>query len=403
MAENVFGIDSDPKDAPSWLQDPAPETTESDVDAAAEGSPDEESAPEAGTTSETPEQPENAFGIQLTEEELAAAQAAREAAESQVAPPDVEDDIETEQEVVERLYANKYKTPEDLERGYSERSDMWRRALEQARAEEALRIQVEQEKARYEEAFRQIIPTLEQAAAQNQQMHQWAKQYQEATGELPPGYTPPPVQQGPPAMGPTEVQRLMDERLAAERAAMQEQFSRQQEAASLAAAVDSFYETHPEVEPYGALDTEITDAKRYLETSDQWAGVRNPDGTYGIETDPTDPGTLEVLYEASRRPALLEVLKLRPEYFSSVQGLAIARRDASLIEGVPATTAPQVQNVPASRAGARAGQKLPFVESAQGVVPEEGGPDLNDPWERVKATGDGPKTASGKTSIFFQE
>jgi hypothetical protein len=81
--------------------------------------------------------------------------------------------------------------------------------------------------------------------------------------------------------------------------------------------------------------------------------------------------------------------------------LQIARRDASLIEGVPATTAPQVQNVPASRAGARAGQKLPFAESAQGSVPEEVGPDLNDPWERVKALD--PKTASGKTSIFFQE
>jgi hypothetical protein len=400
MPDNVFGIDSDPKDAPSWLQDEAPETTESDTDAAAEGSPDEESAPDVGTTDPTPEQPENAFGIELSPEELQAAQEAREAAEAAGEPVE---EPETEEQVVERLYANKYKTPEDLERGYSERSDMWRRALEQARAEEALRLQVEQEKQRYEEAFRQIIPTLEQAAAREQQIHQWAQQYQQATGELPPGYTPPPVQQGSPAMAPNDVQRLMDERLAAERAAMQEQFARQQEAAALSAAVNSFYEEHPEVEPYGALDTEITDAKTYLENSPEWGGVRNPDGSYGIETDPTDPGTLEVLYEAARRPALLEVLKLRPEYFSSVQGLALARRDASLIEGVPATTAPQVQNVPASRAGARAGQKLPFAESAQGVAPEETGPDMNDPWQRVLAAGDGKRTASGKTSIFFQE
>ena len=413
MPENVFGIDSDPKDVPAWLKDEEPSTTESDADDAAEGPPegqprDEqgrfaavESAPEANTDP-TPEleQPGNAFGVELSQEELAAAQAAREVAES--AEPDTDEvSAEADEEVIERLYANKYKTPEDLERGYSERSDMWRRALEQARSEEALRLQRDQEVQRYQEAFQQIIPTLEQAAARERQMHEWAQAYQRETGQLPEGYQPPPPQAGPPALQPNDVQRLMDDRLAQERAAGAEQYARQREAEALAQAVDGFYQVHPEVEPYGALDTEITDAKAFLENSQEWLSVRNPDGTYGIETDPTDAGTLEVLYEAARRPALLEVLKLRPEYFSSAQGLQIARRDASLIEGVPATTAPQVRNVPASRAGARAGQKLPFAESAQGSVPEETGPDMNDPWERVKALD--PKTASGKTSVFFQE
>jgi len=419
MAENVFGIDSDPKDAPSWLQDEEPSTTESDADAAAEGSPEgqprdeqgrfaaAESAPEAGTTSETPEpleQPENPFGVQLSQEELATAQAAREAAEVGTIVDQIEEQVEqaeADEEVVERLYANKYKTPEDLEKGYSERSDMWRRALEQARAEEGRRLQVESEKQRYEEAFNQIIPTLEQAAQRERQMREWAQMYQQETGQFPPGYQPPPVQQGPPALGTNDVQRLMDERLAQERMNISEQFARQREADSLSQAVNGFYQNHPEVEPYGALDTEITDAMAILNDSESWLSVRNPDGSYGIETDPSDPGTLEVLYEAAQRPALLEVLKLRPEYFSSAQGLQIARRDASLIEGVPPTTEPVVQNVPASRAGARAGQKLPFVESAAGAVPGEAGPDLNDPWERVKAID--PKTASGEKSIFFQE
>ena len=367
MPENVFGVGSDPQDNPAWLQAEGAETTESDADAAAEGSPDEESAPEAGTTETAPEpleQPENVFGVQLTQEELQVAHDARAAAEA--AGGEETEQAEADEEVVERLYANKYKTPEDLERGYSERSDMWRRALEQARAEEALRLQRDQEVQKYQEAFQQIIPTLEQAAQRERQMHEWAAQYQQETGQLPPGYQPPPVQQGPPALGQNDVQRLMDARLAEERSIMAGQFARQQEAAALSQAVNGFYQQHPEVDPGGALDTEITDAKSFLENSSEWSAVRNPDGSYGIETDPTDSGTLEVLYEAARRPALLEVLKLRPEYFSSTQGLQIARRDASLIEGVPATTAPQVQNVPASRAGARAGQKLPFAESEIG-------------------------------------
>lgn len=396
--ESVFGA---PLRRPSTEEEP---TTEETVEAATEGPP-AEAAPEV-TPEPAPDETQEASApnliVEVTPEELAQLQAAEPPATEQAAEGATQEQLE---EAAEYLYANKYKTVEDLERGYRERSDMWRRAMESRKAEEAERIRAEQQRAQYEQALRSAIPMLEQAAQREQQVRVWAEQYREQNGMYPEGYAPTAPAQGSPAgVSQMDVQRMLEERLATERAQMAADFQRQQEAAALERTVNEFYRDHPEVEPYGALDTEITDAMAVLNDSPAWVSVPNPDGSRGIVVDPTDRGSLDVLYEAVTRPALLEVLKLRPDYFTSEAGLQFARRDAALLEGVPATTAPQTATVPASRAGTRAGQKVPYSESAQGTVPQDQGPNMDDPWERIKAVDidSARRTSSGKRSIFAE-
>jgi hypothetical protein len=416
MPKNAFGIETDPetKGGPSWLEDPFPEdqTTESRADAATEGPPAEPTAPEVTPEPTTDEPsvaptPDGDLLIQVSPEELEALKAAQtikleeeSAAAADPAAQPVEGETPAEAEA--RLYANKYRSVEDLEKGYSERSDMWRRALESQRAAEAERDRAAAVAEQYEAALRSAVPLMEQAARREAQVRTWAEQVRSETGYYPQGYEPPAPGQGPPAgANPADVQRLVREQVAAERAAWEEQSERQRQAAALEATVNQFYSDNPNVEPYGALDNEITDAMAELNYSPQWGQVRNPDGSYGVIVDPTDRGSLDVLFEAASRPALLEVLKVRPEYFTSEAGLQLARRDAAILEGVPAITEPQVATVPASRAGSRAGQRVPFAESAAGSTPADQAPDENDVWERIKAVDAKPKAGS-KVPIFFE-
>lgn len=417
MAKNIFGVETDPEareaeDTPAWLRDDEQPTTESPADAAVEGPPEQardergrfapraepEAAPDESQPASTPQD----VVVQLSQEEFEALQAAQALQVDEVT--DAAEGATQEQlaEAAERLYANKYKNVEDLERGYRERSDMWRRALESQRAAEQERQAAIQERAQYEQALRSAIPMIEQAAARERQVRAWAEQYRTENGQYPEGFTPSAPTQGPPAgLSPAQVQQMLDERLAQERANMAAQWQQQQDLTALQSTVQGFYADHPEVEPLGALDTEITDAMAELDNSPAWAGVRNADGSYGVIVDATDRQSIDILYEAVQSPALLEVLKLRPDYFTSEAGLQFARRDAMVLEGrAPLTTEPVTATVPASRVGARAGQQVPFAEAAGGSTPTDQGPDQTDPWERVKAVDTQP--AGRKASVFFE-
>jgi len=160
----------------------------------------------------------------------------------------------------------------------------------------------------------------------------------------------------------------------------------------LQGAIFKFFEEHPEVEPGGALDSEITDAKDYL--NDAW-------DRYGIEVDPSDQGSLNILYEASRDPALLEVLRLNPSYFESAYGMQLARRDAAVISGrVPSSTEPVTETVPRSQVKAT-GARKPFQESALTGTDAPEGVDENDPWERIKNADLGSRVP-GERNVFFE-
>lgn len=415
MPESIFGTAGDPqnREEPKWLEDTYG-TTDPPADAGTEGPPAEaapevqpDPAPDGTQETSTPEVP------QATPEEIAqleAAQAATAAGAVEAQPTGDEPAAsETPAEEQARLYANKYGSVEALENGYRERSDMWRRAMEAKQAEEAERMRAEAERAQYEQALRSAIPMIEQAARERQALRTWAEQYYRENGALPPGLDPnilsaPAAPAGSPdqMVDRASVERMLNERLAQERAAMAAAYQAEQEKAALARTVTEFYTEHPEVEPHGALDNEITDAMAELAYSPAWANYVNQDGSQGVVVDPTDRNSVEVVYEAVRRPALLQILKIRPDYFTSEAGLAIARRDAALLEGVPATTAPQTATVPASRAGTRAGQRVPHTESAAGSVPQQQAPNLNDPWEAVKAVGTEPRSDGRKKPLFLE-
>ena len=125
----------------------------------AEGPPAEEAAPEAVST---------------PVEETSAVQA--EAPEGEVSEP-VEGETPAETEA--RLWANKFQNPEELERGYNESREMWRRANEARKAEAQRAMELQEQ---YGQLYRQmegVIPVLQQAAQREAAYRQYAEAYKE--------------------------------------------------------------------------------------------------------------------------------------------------------------------------------------------------------------------------------
>lgn len=384
MAEdNVFGIEATPEEI-EQIESTTVETPDAEV--AAEGSPAELAAPEE-------EQEAPAESLQPDPE---AVDDGGEAGPDANEEPTEEERQAAIQAWVDSMpegvqFAGKFTDPFQTERAYNESRDMWRRANEARKAEAQRALELQERYAQLYGQMEQVVPILEQAAQRDRAFQQYAEQYKAQTGEYPQGYEPPAPR---PALGPQDIDAQIEQRLAQERASMQQQFQAQQEYQQLQGAIFQFYEEHPEVEPGGALDSEITDAKDYL--NDAW-------DRYGIEVDPADPGSLNILYEASRSPALLEVLRLNPSYFESAYGMQLARRDAAVISGqVPPTTEPVTQTVPRSQVKAT-GARKPFSESAlTGTEPPEG-EDENDPWVRIKNAGPTDSQGKGLAGSVFAE
>lgn len=375
MAEdNIFGIEERPSE-PEVGEETTLEAPE--VEAPAEGSPAEEAAPEEA------EAPAESTADPLGD--------AAQVAEGE-GPEDGDEDpiqawLDSKPEGVQ--FAGKFDDPVQLERGYNASQDMWRRANEARKAEAQRALELQE---RYAQLYRQmegVVPILEQAAQRDRAYQAFAEQHKAQYGEYPAGYEAPAPQ---PALGPQDIDAQIEQRLAQERAQMQVEYQNQMEYQQLQGAIFKFYEEHPDVEPGGALDKEITDAKDYL--NDAW-------DRQGIEVDPSDQGSLNILYEASRDPALLEVLRLNPSYFESAYGMQLARRDAAVISGrVPPTTEPVTQTVPRSQVKAT-GARKPFQESALTGTDAPEGEDPNDDWTRIKNADLGSRKPDER-SVFFE-
>lgn len=372
MPENVFGLQDAPSEDPLNLYpDPQAEeeetqetTSQQAEEMVSEGSPVE--SEEAAAPEETPEpteRPRDELGRFVKLEEGEEPPEGVEVIEVEV--PD-EEALEEEQP---RLWANKYQTAEDLEQGYNESREQWRRAVEARKVEQQRAWELQQREEELARVIQESLPYLQEAARREEQFHRFAEQYKEAIGTYPEGYSGPPS--GPAPLAPQDVNSIVEQRLAQERAQMQAQMQARQEYEATSASVMGFYQDHPEVEPRGSLDNGITDTM--LALNEAWASRDE-------EVDMSDRGTIEVLYEASQRPALTQVLALKPEYFDSEAGLRLARREAALLEGVSDTEV--VQTVPASRVGQTTGQKKPFAESA--VTGAEVFEDEDDEWSQIK-------------------
>lgn len=376
METDVFGLGGTPPEETLGLVEEEQEITADEAETVPEEQPsedegqprDEQGRFVAKEASEETEEPREEEGTEAEPEpELAEATEAPQAEEAQ-APEEVEE--------APRLWAGKYQDPEALEEGYRNSQEMWRRANESRKAEEAERQAAQYREQELQRIMQEALPFLKQAAAREQWFRNFAEQYRQETGQYPEGYQPAPAPQAQTGVAPQDVQRLVDQRLEQERAAMYERLQAEQQYEQLTQAVMSFYQDHPEVPQRSPADEAITDAAMTLDTSPAWQAR---DET----VDMADRETLELMYEVSQRPALLEVLALRPDYFDSEAGMQLARRDASVLEGNPAATQ-ETRTVPASQVGKTAGQRKPFAESATTGAEAEEQEDPNDPWGAIK-------------------
>ena len=385
MAEDIFGLNDTPPEELLGLVEQEPEQAEE---------PTVEEPEEA--TEETPSEPGPAERLRDEQGRFVAQEAPEVEAEAQEEPETEALEAEVEEEPLEetpeeeqvRLWANKYQTPDELEKGYNESREMWRRASEARKAEEQRAYEAEQREAELAKILTEAMPYLNAAAQREQQFHQFAEQYRQETGQYPQGYAGPPSNE-PKALAPADVNNLVEQRLAQERQAMQAEFQRRQEFETTRDAVMGFYADHPEVEPRSPADNEITDTMQVL--NEAW-------DARGIEVDMSDRGTIEVLYEASQRPALRQILALKPDYFDSDTGLNLARMEASVLEGAPTPFETQVtRTVPASQVGQTAGQRKPFAESAVTGAEAQEPEDENDPWTQIVRE---HKKGKSKASVF---
>lgn len=373
MPTDAFGLSEDVSDFGESLyaEDQPEEETPAAEAVVEEGTPvepTEPAAPETPTEAQTgrPRDEHGRFVAQTQETEPDLETPPIEGEEIDIPASEAEEESP-------RLWAGKYQDPDQLERGYNESREQWRRAVEARKAEQDRAYQAELREAELARVIQESLPYLNRAAEREKQYHAFAEQYKAQMGQYPEGYTGPPSE-APQSLAPDQVTAIVEQRLAQERARMQTEMAARQEYEATASSIMGFYQDHPEVEPRGMIDNQITDTMTVL--NEAWA-------TYGEEVDMTDRGTIEVLYEASQRPALQSVLAMKPGYFDSEAGLQLARMEAQVLEGVPTPTQ-QTQTVPASQVGKTQGQRKPFAESA--VTGAEVLEDGDDDWSQIVKT-----------------
>lgn len=374
MPEDIFGIPDTPPEVQLFgeeTEEQPEETTDQVVEEATEETPAERERDERGrfvaaAPEVEPEAQEEQPEAQVEQEETSAL----EAPEVEAREPGQEAQ-EILEEAAPRLWANKYQTPDDLEKGYNESREAWRRAVEARKATEQQAYEAQMREAELAKVIQESLPYLREAAQREEQFHAFAEQYKAQLGEYPPGYQGPPSPAQQRGLAPQDVNAIVEQRLQQERQQMQAEMQDRQEYEARAQSIMGFYRDHPEVEPRSPADNMITDTMTAL--NEAWA-------THDYEVDMSDRGTLEILYEASQRPALQSILSLKPDYFDSEAGLQLARMEAAVLEGAPSPTQ-QTQAVPASQVGKTSGQKKPFAESAVtgAEVPEE-----DDEWSQIK-------------------
>ena len=270
MATDAFGLSDDATDFGEKLyaedqpeeEVPAPEA-EAQEEQPAEAAPEEPTEPQ-----ERPRDEQGRF-IKLEEGEEPPAGAVveeREIPEEEIGGDEVNIPAAEEEP---RLWAGKYTAPEQLEQGYNESREQWRRAVEARKAEQQRAFEAEQREAEYARVIQESLPYLNRAAEREKQYHQFAEQYKAQLGQYPEGYTGPPTPREQQALAPDQVTAIVEERLQRERQQMQTEMAARQEYEATASAIMGFYRDHPEVEPRSPADNAITDTLTVL--NEAWA------------------------------------------------------------------------------------------------------------------------------------
>lgn len=319
---------------------------------------EEPAAPEESTeeVTETPEQ----TSAPVTDRAAEALRAIEGTPQEEVVEAREEPATEVQQEV---LYAGKYKTPQELEKGYRNSRDQARRAAERAKAyEEAAKtaqLQLQQQQN-----------ALNQAVAYIQQL-EYMRQNQPQIDEFgQPAQAPAQQQIGvDPRLVPYYVEQSVAEREVALRQQLQAEFEAQREQQAREASIYGFYDKHPEVEPGSPVDADVRETLRAFEEA--WGDW---------EPDPSNPDTLEIAYEATQNPELRRVLELNPQYVDSDEGMELARLQAAWLKGGGQPFTQETSQVPASQVGT---QRKPVVERASTAGPAPVSSEPLDPWKEA--------------------
>lgn len=297
-------------------------------------------------------------------------------APAEPAPPadTPEPEAAPEPEVPAVLYAGKYQSVEELEKGYKEIRDLQRRTAERAKSYEGQSEALAERTRLLEDSLRRALPLLQQQQQRPPEGYDPGEQ---------PGLTP---QQIAPL-----VEQIVDARVTQMKEGLQTQQTVDQSVRDAERAVNGFYERHPEVEVRGQLDNDITETITNLNNA--WEKT-------GTVVDISDDDALDIAYEAAKRPALRQVLELQPDFIDSDAGMELARFQASILEGQSITQTSQA--VPASQVGQTVGQRKPVTESAStGATSPNADTPLDEFDQAVLAYRRASQANRGGESVFF--
>lgn len=339
MADDVFGIPSGENPDQDWLNAGLEGTEEAPT-------PTEQPAPSAP-------QPQAPAG-------------------PTVEAPQAETEQPTEGEAQKR-WANKYGSPEELEKGYRLQTDEVRRSRQRAREiesryqEAAGRVQV------LEQTLQRALPYLQGQVGQQRPPQGQPAPVQRGYEDYPDPYGLAPQQQqqqGP--VDPNQLAAYIDQQLTQRTEAIRQdlaaQMAREEAVGYAEDAISGFFENHPEVEVRSEADDAMVNTINDL--NEAWQSA-------GRYVDVTEVDHIERAFEASKREALREVLLNNPRYIETEAGMTLARFEASLLEGSQPMTQGAAQ-VPASMVG----QRPPVVERAS-TGPSPGGNQPADEFEEA--------------------
>lgn len=234
-----------------------------------------------------------------------------------------------------QVYAGRFSSVEELEKGYSNVWNMHLRTAEQNRSLQAERDQMEA-------ALAQVVPLIQRL--------QQSGQLAEALG------------MDEDTLRQMQSQQATEARLAA----MQQQVVAAQESSAAQAAITAFRTRHPEVVP-GPIEQAMLEV--FAEH----------------DLEPTDPAVYEIALEAAKDPQLRKVLRANPALIDTDEGMEIARQLAAM------PTLAQAQSVGAQQASqqARAQQQEARARQAHVETGPAGGPPMDaqtpprDPFDQV--------------------
>lgn len=250
-----------------------------------------------------------------------------------------------------RLYANKYRSPEELERAYLEVTTGFTR--------------VAQENAQARQAQEQMQAQLQ---AQQEQLQQVAEFLQAQMAEQDPEFAEELQRR-------MEMQQQIDQQVEQRLAPLQQQMQQQDPEAVAAvgqmqAAAADFYRRHTEVAQGSAEDVAMTQGIVQMMNA-------------GVPIDLRNPEHLDLALEASQNDALAAELMMAPQALQVQGGVARLRQRAGAT--IQASEASPTDN--GTRAKAPVRQKVEgFVETGTGGAPQSGAPgrkpdEFDEAWE----------------------